>query len=283
MAPETAPAPPAPAVLGRGPTPQQGSTPSPSQSPVPIVRSGTQADDPPAAPAKDFAARASDLLANQIPRLAQQAERLVLRVLFVASRSDDGSQDDDIRQAAITMRQVSTPSRVEEAAVTNDARSLNEAARVAYFRHNDAQEALGLQSRAFGANPLDPEVVSNLAFLYLKQRPAQAELARQLALHSLTMYDARYPGGRVEDWTTLAIAEALTGRDRESRNAWFVALALAPNPERQCRAAINAYSTYGDRLRGPVEAMLYRVQSTGRAERSPVCEWPPYWTTGRQR
>jgi predicted Zn-dependent protease len=223
-------------------------------------------------------------MVSQVPRIAQRAERLVLRVLFVAAHSDDAAQDDEIRKAASAIRREPQDLPIEIGIAFNDARLLNEAARVAFWRRGSVQEALSLQTQAFGANPLDPEVVSNLAFLHLKQRPRQADSARQLALYALTMHDPRYPEGRIEDWNTLAIASALMGRDRDARNAWFVTLALAPNLEQQCKVAIRAYSTYGEPLRSPVEAMLYRVYSSGRSARSPLCEWPPSWTaTSRTR
>jgi len=135
-----------------------------------------------------------------------------------------------------------------------------------------------LQFRAFGANPNDAEVAGNLAFLYLKQSPPQAEAARQLALYAATMSDARFPHGRFEDWTTLAVASALMGREQEARNAFFVSLALSPSLERSCRDALNAYASYGNSLRGPAEALLYRIQSWGRSNESPYCNWPPRWS-----
>jgi predicted Zn-dependent protease len=161
---------------------------------------------------------------------------------------------------------------------------MNQSARDIYARRGDTQAALALLTRAFAANPLDTEVVGNLASLRLRQQPWQADTARQLALHALTTPHARHPYGRVEDWTTFAIASALTGRDRDARNAWFVTMALASDLERQCRAAINAYARHGDRVRPSVEAMLYRVHSSGRSDRSPLCEWPPHWSgAGRMR
>ena len=160
----------------------------------------------------------------------------------------------------------------------SDARRLNEAARVAFSTRRSVRQALNLQFRAFGANPNDAEVAGNLAFLYLKQSPPQAEAARQLALFATTMSDARFPYGRFEDWTTLAAASALMGREQEARNAFFVSLALSPSLERSCRDALNAYASYGNRLRGPAEALLYRIQSWGRSNESPYCNWPPRWS-----
>jgi len=99
-----------------------------------------------------------------------------------------------------------------------------------------------------------------------------------LALHALTLHDWKFPSGRIEDWNTFAIASALTGHERDARNAWLVALALAGGSERQCRAAIDAYALYGEALRLPVEAMLYRANAAGRSPRSRLCEWPPHWS-----
>lgn len=235
-------------------------------------------DNVPAPLPPDFAARASELMASQIPRIAQRAERLVLRVLFVAAQSDNGSRDDEVQRAASAIQRAPGEPGMEIGVDAHEARLLTEAARVAFSRRSGAQEALRLQTRAFGANPLDPEVVGHLALLHLKQRPVQPDAARQLALHALTLRDAKHPHGRMEDWTTFAIASALAGRERDARNAWFVLIALAPDLGRPCRAAVNAYAMYGERLRAPVEAMLHRMHSSGRDERSALCEWPPYWS-----
>jgi len=226
---------------------------------------------------------AGDLLANQLPRIAQRAERSVMRVLFVAARSDDAAQDDEVRHAASAMQRPPDDALLDAGIASDDARLLNEAARVAYWRRGSAREAAELQTRAFGANPADAEVAGNLAFLRLRQQPAQPDVARQLALHALTLHDARFPHGRVEDWTTFAIASALSGRERDARNAWWVTVALAPSLQRQCRAATDAYALYGERLRPSVEAMLYRLHASGRLDGSPYCSWPPYWTVGSMR
>jgi predicted Zn-dependent protease len=146
---------------------------------------------------------------------------------------------------------------------------LNDEALVAYGRSNEVAEAIDLQTRAFGANPFDSEAAGNLAFLLLKQRPPDAETARRLAVHALTLNDARYPRGRTEDWSTLAIASALTGHDIDARNAWFVALALTSDLQRLCNAAASAETGHGDRLHPSVQALLQRVRSSaayGRCE-----------------
>lgn len=245
--------------------PTQMRAPAPVPAPVP----------------SDFAVRASELMTTELPRVVQRIEPRVLRVMEIAAQPDTAWQDEQIRRAAGAIRDNSNePLQVAELAA-EEARELHEAAQAAFWRRGSAREAHALQLKAFGANPRDADIVSSLAFLSLKQRPPQADMARQMALYSLSLHDARNPAGRIEDWATLAIASALSGRDRDARNAWFVSLALAPQPERQCRAAINAYAMHGERLRPSVEAMLYRAYASGRAEGSALCEWPPHWMAQR--
>src|SRR5215467_26678 len=83
----------------------------------------------------------------------------------------------------------------------------------------------------------------------------------------------------MEDWNTFAVASALSGREADARNALYVTLAIAGNVERSCVAALNAVANYGEQLRRPVEAMLYRVHAQGRSYDSPWCAWPPNWST----
>ncbi len=149
------------------------------------------------------------------------------------------------------------------------ARALNDDALMAYGRSNDVADVVALQTQALGANPFDSEIVGNLAFLLLKQRPPETEAARRFALHALTLNDARFPSGRTEDWTALAIASALTGHDDDARNAWFVALALTSDLQRLCTAAVNAEASHGELLRPSVQALLQRARSSaayGRCE-----------------
>jgi len=223
----------------------------------------------------DFMLRANELLSTQVPRIAQRAERMVLRVLVAASHADeDGRDDDEIRLAAQGIRLAPDDPQLARTAV-REARQFHESARTA-LRRGDLAEAVALQTRAFGANPTDAEVVGSLAWLRLRQ--SQPEAARRLALHALTLHDWKYPAGRIEDWNTFAIASALTGRERDARNGWLVALALGGSSERQCRAALDAYAMYGEALRSPVESMLQRASAPARATRSRLCEWPPHWS-----
>ena len=250
-------------------------TPAPAVA-VPAVVESAAALPP------DFTQRANELLATQIPILAQRAERMVLRVLFAAANADeDGRGDDDVRLAAGAIRLAPDDPQLLTRTATKEARAFHDAARAA-LRRGDVGEAVSLQTRAFGANPVDAEIVGNLAFLRLKLSPMQPEAARRLALHALTLHDWKHPAGRIEDWNTLAIASALSGHERDARNAWLVALALAGDAERQCRAGLDAYAAYGEPLRLPVEAMLYRANAPSRSQRSRLCEWPPHWSASTQ-
>ncbi len=111
----------------------------------------------------------------------------------------------------------------------------------------------------------------------------QPETARQLALHAIAVRGTRFRTGRLEDWNTYAVASALTGRDADARNAMYVTVALAGSVERNCKAGLSAITNYGERVREPVEAMLYRIHTQGRAYESPYCAWPPNWSLGMRR
>jgi hypothetical protein len=223
----------------------------------------------------DYASRATDLMTREMPRLAQHAERQVARVLFLAGRSEHAASDEAVRAAADAIGRDGGDGLAGLPVAPRDAQRLGESARAEYARRGGTPEALDLQARAFGANPLDAEAAGNLAFLLLRQRPAQPEAARQLALHALTLHSAGHPEGRIEDWATFAIASALAGRERDARNAFLVTLALAPNLARHCQAALDVYALYGERLRAPVEAMLASANADGGG--AGACEWPTHW------
>jgi hypothetical protein len=219
-------------------------------------------------------------MSEQIPRIAQRAERQVLRALHVAAEDEGGGGDAAILSATRAMHVAVDAPLSDIPIATQDARRLHDAAAAAFWNSRSPQQALSLQMRAFGANPLDVEVAGNLAFYFLKQRPASPEVARRLALYALTLPDSPYPHGRMEDWTTFAISSALVGRERDARNAFFLTLALTPSLERQCRAAASAYAAHGAPLRAPTEAMLARIRTWGRSNESPFCRWPPNWWVG---
>ena len=202
--------------------------------------------------------RAAALLAGQIPKIAAWAEQQLAPVLRSTVRTDLLPRREELRGAIAAARLAPGRPELRPAVQAQESRRLNELARTAYWDRNNVQEAVRLQVRAFAANPLDSEVVGNLAFLRMRERPPQIRAARQLALHSLTLADSRYPLGRVQDWTTLAIANALLGRDADARHAWYISLVLAPDRQQHRNAALRAVSIYGERLRPSVDAMLRR-------------------------
>ena len=250
--------------------PPASSAPGPrTEAPV-TSRAGTaapaQASATTAASDK-LAARAEAWQRERLPAVAVAAERHLAPVLAVAAGSAEFRRRGKVRAAALAMRAATPPPPATTG--SERARSLNDAALVAYGRSSDIAEAIALQTQAFGADPFDSEVAGNLAFLHLKARPPQAEAARRLALHALTLNDARFPSGRTEDWTTLAIANALTGHDADARNAWYVALALTSDLQHHCNAAVRAEASHGERLRPSVQALLQRARSSaayGRCE-----------------
>lgn len=268
--PPTLPPPLAEAVVLR-PAPPPTAAPAPTSAPTPAP--APVPAPPPPEPPRDLQARADTLLAGDLPRIAERAERLVLRVLFAAGRGDGTQADDEIRQAATQLRLA--PAESLAVISTSEARTLDDAAQQAQ-RRGDLQRAIELMTRAFAANPLDADIAGDLAALRLRSSSAHAAAARQLALHALTTPHARHPQGRLDDWTTLAIANALTGRERDARNAWYVTLALAPSTERLCRIALNAYVRHGERVRPSIDALLQRAEASGRATGS-ACDWPPRW------
>ena len=252
-------------------------------SAFPGARTRDGATTTPADGAVDLVARANDVMTNHVPRLAREAQRSVARVLYVAGRSEHVRDDDEIRTSAAAVARSAGDPLGGMTMLPRDAQQLNDQARAEYARHGSTPDVLMLQVRAFGANPMDAEVAGNLAFLLLRQKPAQAEAARQLALHALTLRNTRQADARIEDWATFAIASALTGRERDARNALLVTLALAPNLERQCKAALDVVALYGERLRAPVEAMLQSAQSSRAGQQSAFCEYPPHWVASGAR
>ncbi|MFO1323420.1 MAG: hypothetical protein U1F15_05085 [Burkholderiales bacterium] len=161
------------------------------------------------------------------------------------------------------------------------ARRLADEARQAYVNERNVRRAFDLQLRAFGANPRDPEVAGNLAFLYLRASPAQPELSRQLVLHAPARGSPCHRATRVDDWNTLAVASALTGREADAINAFYVVLALTRDLDRSCKAALSAVDSYGGNLVVPVQTMLTRIRQQGRSNESPYCAWPAHWRTAR--
>ena len=228
----------------------------------------------------DFAMQARRTLAQAVPQIAMQAQNEITRVLWAAAAAHDPRQERAVVDAAQAVSVRDDASGILQSIDPVEAQRLNKEAHQAYWVRRNISEAFDLQLKAFGANPRDPEIAGNLAFLHLKVNPLQPETARQLALHAIAMRGSRFRTGRLEDWNTYAIASALTGRNIDAKNALFVTVALARDVERNCIAARSAIAKYGERLREPAEAMLYRIYTQGRANESPYCAWPPNWAVG---
>jgi hypothetical protein len=229
----------------------------------------------------DLAAQGRRTLSESVPRTAARAEQEVTRVLWLAAGANQPGQDrsvqDAVRRTWASNSGASTTADVAPAV----ARQLSDDARQAFMVRRDVGAAFDLQLRAFGANPGDAEVAGNLAFLFLKLNPSQPEIARQVAMHAIGISPAPLRASRADDWNTLAIASALTGRDADATNALYVSLALTRNLDRTCRAALAAVDSHGDRMVAPVQAMMLRIRQQGRDHESPYCAWPPRWQSAR--
>jgi hypothetical protein len=250
----------------------------PATQPMPEMRGASPSPD--RSRESEFAMQGRRTLAQAVPRIAVQAQREIDRVLWAAASAFDPKQERTVADFAQAVFVRDNASGYFQGVEPGAARRLNDEAMQAYWIRRNISEAFDLELKAFGADPNDPEIAGNLALLHLRVTPLQPETARQLALHAIAVRSARFRNGRVEDWNTYAVASALTGRDADARNAMFVTVALAGNVEQNCRAARNALATYGERVREPVEAMLYRIYNQGRAYQSPYCAWPPNWAMG---
>jgi len=231
---------------------------------------------------EDFVAQGRRTLLDTVPRIARQSEPEVARVLSMAASAYQPMQDRAVADAARLNRIPDDAWLRARATSPGEAQRLTDQARAAFASRRNVLEAFDLQLRAFGANPRDPDVASYLAFLYLKLSPPQPDMARQIALVALTTRSLQGSATRVDDWNTFAVASALSGREVDARNALFVTLAVSGNGERTCLSALNALANYGERLRRPVEAVVYRIRAQGRGYDSPACAWPPNgWALSR--
>ena len=221
-----------------------------------------------------LAMQARRMLTEVVPRVATQAQPDVARVLGLAVNATYRSQQQLVEAANANWTTDMVPIPVSDIDPIH-ARRLHEDARRS-FASGHLTEAINTQLRAFAANPRDPDVAAYLAWLHLRTNPVQPEVARQLAVYALYVSGGRR-SARFGDWDILAITSALTGRDNDATRAFFVEVALTSNLDRTCQSALGAYATYGERLRAPVEAMLNRVDASGRV--SPYCDRRPVWNS----
>ena len=222
----------------------------------------------------DFRAQGRRILNEHVPRLARLAEPDVARVLRTAAGASLADQDRSVVGVARVAWRRDDSYLLTRPTAPTEARRLSERARTARaLRRLD--EALDLQLQAFGANPRDAEIAAELASLYLELSPPEPERARELALFALATRGAYLPSAWTGGWNALAAANAIGGRTADARNALFVTLAVSEDAEHACASALHAYANYGDRMRAPVEAMLYRAHTQGRDQVFPACAWPP--------
>lgn len=254
----------------RPPTPAPPAASRPGVSAEPAGRSASAvAGSVPArqaAPAEADGALPGDAGMRELRSMAQWADRHLGKVLALAGPASAAlPRREELRTALAAVRIAPDRPRSAFEVRAQAARRLNESARRAYWDAEDPARALALQEQAFAAHPLDAEIAGNLAFYRMRQAVPQVQAARDLVLHSLTLPDARHPLGRVEDWTTLAIANALIGREDEARQAWVVSLVVATDPQRQRSNAVKARAIYGERLGPSVEALLKRAAAADSA------------------
>ena len=160
----------------------------------------------------DFALQARRTLAQSVPRTAVQTQAEIAPVLWAAAKAQDPRAEREVVDSAQAVWVRDGATAYSQALDPATARRLNEEAMQAYWVRRNVPEAFELSLKAFGANPNDPEVAGNLAFLHLRVNPAQPETARQLALHAIAVRGTRFRSGRLEDWNTYALASALHGR-----------------------------------------------------------------------
>ena len=222
----------------------------------------------------DLAAQARRALAESVPYAAARAQADVARVLRVAAYAAHPAQEGEIVDAVHRGWPTHRIATNAPGTWPASARQLSGDARRAYVVQRNVGQAFELQLRAFGANPGDPDVAGDLAFLLLKVNPAQAETARQLSLHAIALRPSQRRAPLADDWSTLAIASGLTGREADATNALYVVVALSRNLDRDCRTALGAIDRHGDLMLAPVQAMMLRIRQHGRHGESPNCAWP---------
>jgi len=227
----------------------------------------------------DLALHAQHLLVYSVPRVAALAEPELTRVLATAAIAKHPAQARmvvDVADAPWPSESVFIPAADTTSAY---ARRLHIEARRALATGRDVAEAVNLELDAFGANPRDPDIAGYLAYLHLRMKPARPETARQLALHAIVLSGSRR-SARQDEWTVLAVASALTGRESDAVRVLLAQLALSDDTDRVCQQALRAYASYGERMRAPVFAMLQRIHAQGRGFDYPSCAWPPYLSAG---
>jgi hypothetical protein len=261
----------------RSPAPVVGEAPpAPARTPA-IVE---QPRGPPAAVTaerirEDYRDRGERALATMVPKSAAQARIEIAQVLRVAADAHHPAGERAVVALARPPRIDAEAFAPELARDSIEARRLHAEARLAYGPRRDVAKSLDLELRAFGADPFDAEIAGQLALLHLRTAPVQAERARLLALHALSLRSPLPPAARADDWVTFAVASALTSRPIDATLAFYAAVAMSGSAERVCNAAVGALMIHGEPLREPVTALLARLRAQGRDDAGRGCAAPP--------
>lgn len=139
----------------------------------------------------------------------------------------------------------------------------------------DLPRALRDQWAALALNPLDREIAGNLAYFIALDH--QAEQARAVAIHALSL--PRRPGAsvRTADWELVAATLAMSGKPVASFGAYAVALTLTSNPAGFCDTLLSQESRFGESLRAPVER-AFQLLSTKVPNLPARCALPVDWS-----
>ena len=212
--------------------------------------------------------------------IAQRAERMVL--------AGSGRRRVPTRTAAATTRRALAAGAIRPRPRRSAAARAPRSARVAPVPRRRAHRPAAGRSRR-GAGPADPGL------------RRQSNRCRDRRHPGLTCAFARTPsqprggapaGAACPDAARLEVpvgADRGTGTPSPSPARSPVTIATRAMPGwcagagRRLRApsagrAIDAYALYGEALRSPVEAMLYRANAASTSPRSRLCEWPPHWS-----
>lgn len=155
------------------------------------------------------------------------------------------------------------------------ARLLNERALTLLNQRRDVHKACQLLDEGFFTDPLDVEIVGNLAICrYMQNR---IEDARQFALYALSLPRTADKTGRTADWTTLAASYAASGDHQRSKDSLYVTLGITSDIAKRCHSAVySVRNIYGATLNAATEAMFERIKANGLSSAT-ECSLPIAW------
>jgi hypothetical protein len=249
--------------------------------PLPMTTPLSRTLPPPPTRESDFAQQGRRALAQSVPRTAVQTQAEIAPVLWAASKAQDQRAEREVVDSAQAVRDGTTAySQAVDAATSPTTQRRGHAGVLGSpqypLRLRTVAQGLRRQSQRSGSRG-KPGVPPSQG----QPRAAGDGAATRLARDRRPRHAV--PLGAPEDWNTYALASALTGRDADARNANV----RHPCACRKRRAQLQGRAERDRQLRRarrePVEAMLYRIYTQGRAYESPYCAWPPNWAMGMRR